>query len=70
MADTDNDLKKRYWVLCWEKYYPCGSFGNVQFTTDSEEEALAYEDKHCLDYLEVWDMEIREMIKRVMIRGR
>ena len=56
----DYELKKRYWVLVYETYYHCGGFGDVRFTTEDKEEALAY--NRSGDYLEVWDMDERKEI--------
>lgn len=50
-----HDLKKRYWLFDYARYYPSGGMFDLEFTTDSLDEALAkcsndyYDHNHILD---------------------
>lgn len=46
---------KRYWLFCFDKYYPIGGLNDLQLTSDNIEDCIdyltktSYSDYHCYD---------------------
>ena len=46
---------KRYWVFCYDRYYPSGGFNDFCKDFDTMEDCHLYYEKQKQDYIEVFD---------------
>ena len=42
MSNVRRNIKDRYWVFYIPEYYPSGGLGDINITTNIEEEAIIY----------------------------
>lgn len=58
----DEFIIKRFVVFGFSEYYPCGGFGDAVYSSDSEDEALAFALKCTYEYVSVFDLDARKFI--------
>jgi hypothetical protein len=65
------NLKQRYWIFGIDLYYPCGGLSDVQYTTDSIEDAKKQasfmsgdtpSEEYTYDFVSIFDAIDREYI--------